>query len=90
MNTVNALSVSTASPEGFTLLGQKLQPEQRIPHEREIVLQANMTTELGLREMTRQQWESLKPLIQEIYIEQDKPFQYLAKILREDYGFEPT
>lgn len=38
----------------------------------------------------KQRWESLKPLIQRIYIEEDKPFPYLAKVLREEHGFDPT
>lgn len=46
--------------------------------------------EAGIREETRRQWESLKPLIQRIYIDENKPFPYLAKILREEHGFEPT
>jgi hypothetical protein len=45
---------------------------------------------LGIREMTRQQWESLKPLIQRVYIEENKPFPYLVNILRDEHGFEPT
>jgi hypothetical protein len=44
----------------------------------------------GIREMTRQQWESLKPLIQRVYIEENKPFPYLVNILRDEHGFKPT
>ena len=40
--------------------------------------------------MTRKQWEDLKPLIEQTYIKEDKPFPYLAEVLRRDYGFEPT
>jgi uncharacterized membrane protein len=46
--------------------------------------------QLGIREMARQQWESLKPLIQRVYIEENKSFPYLANILRDEHGFEPT
>jgi hypothetical protein len=46
--------------------------------------------ESGIREEIRRKWESLKPLIQRVYIDQNKPFPYLAKILREEHGFEPT
>ena len=46
--------------------------------------------ESSIRDETRQKWESLKPLIQRIYIDENKPFPYLAKILREEHGFEPT
>lgn len=44
----------------------------------------------GKREMSRQQWEEMKPLIQRIYIDENKPFPYLAHILVTEYGFEPT
>jgi hypothetical protein len=44
----------------------------------------------GVREISRQQWEGLKPLIQRVYIDENKPFPYLADILRKDHGFEPT
>jgi hypothetical protein len=40
--------------------------------------------------MTRQRWETLKPLIEREYIEEDKPFSYLANILGNEHGFEPT
>jgi hypothetical protein len=40
--------------------------------------------------MSRQQWESLKPFIQRIYIDEDKPFPYLAKKLSLEHGFEIT
>ena len=44
----------------------------------------------GKREMSRHQWEDIKPLIQRIYIDENKPFPYLADILRTKHGFEPT
>ena len=46
--------------------------------------------ESSVRDETRQKWESLKPLIQRIYIDENKPFPYLVTILREEHGFEPT
>jgi hypothetical protein len=48
------------------------------------------SVKMGAREMTRKQWEDLKPLIEQIYIKENRPFQYLAEVLRRDYGFEPT
>jgi hypothetical protein len=45
---------------------------------------------LGIAERKRLQWESLKPLIQRLYIEENKPFTDIVKIIREKYGFEPT
>ena len=44
----------------------------------------------GARETTRQQWEDLKPFIEQTYIKENKTFHYLADVLRRDYGFEPT
>jgi hypothetical protein len=44
----------------------------------------------GKHEMSRQQWEDMKPLIQRIYIDENKPFPYLAHILRTEHGFIPT
>ena len=48
------------------------------------------STEPGSRDITRQQWEALKPLIQRVYIDENKPFPHLVKIFRQDHGFEPT
>jgi hypothetical protein len=45
---------------------------------------------LGVREAARQRWEELKPIIQRIYIEEDRSYPYLANILRTQYGFETT
>jgi hypothetical protein len=38
----------------------------------------------------KRKWESLKPLIQRVYIEENKSFSYLARILRNEYEFTPT
>ena len=42
----------------------------------------------GTQPMTKQQWDNLKPLIEQIYIEENRPFPYLAEVLRKDHGFE--
>ena len=52
--------------------------------------EGNVMGNFGPREILRQQWERLKPLIQRIYIDENKPFHYLAEILRTEHGFEPT
>jgi hypothetical protein len=44
----------------------------------------------GKLKMSRHQWEDMKPLIQRIYIDDNKPFPYLAHILRTEHGFAPT
>jgi hypothetical protein len=38
----------------------------------------------------KKKWESLKSLIQRVYIEENKPFSYLARILRDEHEFTPT
>ncbi|PMD45824.1 TPR-like protein [Hyaloscypha variabilis F] len=45
---------------------------------------------LGSREATRLRWEELKPLIQRVYIDEDKPYPYLANLLRTEHRFETT
>jgi hypothetical protein len=50
----------------------------------------NTSTNMGARKTTRKQWEDLKPLIEQTYIKEDKPFPYLVEVLRRDYAFEPT
>ncbi|KAE9376184.1 TPR-like protein [Stipitochalara longipes BDJ] len=45
---------------------------------------------LGVREATRLRWEELKPLIQRVYIDEDRPYPYLATLLRTEHRFETT
>jgi hypothetical protein len=59
-------------------------PSQIVPNEGQV------SANPGIRAMSRQQWEELKPLIEQTYIQEDKPFPYLAEVLRRDHGFEPT
>jgi len=87
MGTFNAVPFGAALPTGFTLVEQTLSAEQSSQYG--FISQEALSGGLGIRK-TRQQWEKLKPLIQEIYIEENKPFLYLAKILRDKHGFEPT
>lgn len=44
----------------------------------------------GKRPISTQEWEDVKPLIQRVYLDENKPFPYLARILRTEHGFEPT
>ncbi|PMD62303.1 TPR-like protein [Hyaloscypha bicolor E] len=59
-------------------------PSQIVPNEGQVSVNP------GIRAMPRQQWEELKPLIEQTYIQENKPFPYLAEVLRRDHGFEPT
>jgi hypothetical protein len=46
---------------------------------------------LGLRkQLSGEEWEELKPLIQTLYIEEGRTFAYIANILREGHNFKPT
>jgi hypothetical protein len=59
-------------------------PSQIVPKEGQV------SANPGIRAMSRQQWEELKPLIEQTYVQENKPFPYLAEVLRRDHGFEPT
>jgi hypothetical protein len=39
---------------------------------------------------SREQWETLKPLIQRLYIEEHKTLSRVAQILSDDHSFLPT
>lgn len=88
MDTFDATPVRTSSSIGQVPFEQASLAEQSAQHP--FIFQDASFREPGIRDMTRQQWENLKPLIQEVYIEKNKPFPYLAKILRDKHGFEPT
>jgi hypothetical protein len=45
---------------------------------------------LGVREASRQRWEALKHVIQRVYIEEDRPYPYLAHLLKTQHGFATT
>jgi hypothetical protein len=82
------LSFPAALPGAFTFneTVQPLQQSSRHP----FIFHDVSSGESRIRETSRRQWETLKSLIQRVYIEENKPFPYLAKILREEHGFEPT
>jgi hypothetical protein len=66
------------------------EPSPQFPPIQELPPPEGPTRVKGKRDMSRQQWENMKPLIQRIYIDENKPFPYLAQILRTERGFEPT
>jgi hypothetical protein len=42
------------------------------------------------RQLTPEEWESLKPVIIKLYMNERKTFRQLANILRQDHNFHPT
>src|SRR5271168_4554662 len=42
------------------------------------------------QQLSRDEWEALKPLIRRLYIEENKSFQYIAIVLRDNHNFLPT
>jgi Clr5 domain len=82
MDTFNAPRPAVL-PAGFKFVKQTLFAEQSSQY-------GSILQDAPAVETTKQQWERLKPLIQKIYIEENKPFSYLAKILRDEHSFEPT
>jgi len=81
--------LSPAALSGASAFHDTDPAEQQQPSQNAFILH-QVSSEPGVREATRQQWETLKPLIKRIYIDEDKPFPYLARILREEHQFEPT
>ena len=79
-----------ALPGTFTFIEERSAAEQPFQHASKLRDTQVSFEHLGVAERKRQQWESLKPLIQQLYIEEDKPFTYILEIIREEHGFEPT
>jgi len=42
------------------------------------------------QQLSKDEWESLKPLIQRLYIEENQTFRDIATTLRDSHGFFPT
>jgi hypothetical protein len=87
MDTSKFPPLSPASPGGF------LFPNQQPPFQpliQPIPVGGDMSNAPESYQSLREKWESLKPLIQRVYMEENKPFPYLAGILRDEHGFQPT
>jgi hypothetical protein len=41
-------------------------------------------------EISPEKWDAARPLIQALYMEENKPFPYVADALRTEHGFFPT
>jgi len=90
MDVLNVPEFLIALPDTFTFVEERPSTEGPAPHASRLQGVKEPSREYGLRDMNRHQWEALKPLIQRVYIDDNKPFPYLAQIFRQDYGFEPT
>jgi hypothetical protein len=42
------------------------------------------------KRLSNDEWESLKPLIQRLYIDENRTFSYVANVLRAEHQFFPT
>lgn len=92
MNHSTALSPA-ASPRTFLFVAQNTASQENDLHS--VSTTSNKTCDfdprtLGVREAARQRWEELKPIIQRVYIEEDRPYPYLAHLLRTQHSFETT
>jgi len=84
-------TINTPAPaplNNFTSAEQDCSPGQSA--RQSFIFQEASLGELGIRAGLTQRWENIKPLIKKIYIEQNKSFPQIARILRDDHGFEPT
>jgi hypothetical protein len=85
MDTFNFTPLSPASSGAF--LFEQKPPFQ--PHIQPTTVGEDISNVPESHKSFKRRWESLKPLIQRVYIE-NKPFFYLASILRDEYDFAPT
>jgi len=90
--TVTAAAASAALPSVFSgetrPLSEQLHPFSAV---QPIALtETSHSGAGGKRSISRQEWEDMKDLIQRVYLDENKPFPYLAHILRTEHGFEPT
>ena len=90
MDAPNVPEFLVALPDNFTFIEERPLIEKPARYASNLRGVKEPLTAPGLQDMARQQWEALKPLIQRVYIDENKPFPYLANIFRQDYGFEPT
>jgi Clr5 domain len=77
-----------ALPDALTSFEPDPIPQQQLAQD--VFIFHDVPVEPRVRESIKQKWETLKPLIKQIYIDENKPFPYLARILREDHQFEAT
>jgi hypothetical protein len=90
MNNFDSSPLPAALPGTFTFIEDGPSAEPTSLHISTLRDVQTSSEHLGITELKRQQWESLKPLIQRVYIEEDKPFHYVANILSNEHGFEPS
>ena len=86
MDTFNFPPLSPASSGAF--LFDQQPPFQPLIHPTPV--EEDISNVPESHQSLKKKWESLKPLIQRVYIEENKPFSYLASILRDEYDFTPT
>lgn len=92
--TVHVLNATMEMYTSSPFSAASLSTSQEIPTAEQqtrpqVQCEEKLSGDLEVQEMARQQWEELKPLIQKVYIDENKPFPYLAKILEKE-GFKPT
>jgi hypothetical protein len=90
MNTFESWTFPAALPGTFIFIEDGPSAEPASLHASTLRDIQTSSKHLGVAEMKRQQWKSLKPLIQRVYIEEDKSFLDVAAMLRDEHGFEPT
>jgi hypothetical protein len=87
MDTSNFPPLSPASPGAFLFFNQ--QPPFQ-PLIQPMPVGGDIANAPESHQSLKERWESLKPLIQRVYMEENKPFPYLASILRDEHEFKPT
>jgi hypothetical protein len=87
------VTAAAALPSTFSFEETRPLPEQLYPFssvQPVALVKTARSSSRGCRPISSQEWEDVKPLIQRVYLDENKPFPYLARILRTEHGFEPT
>lgn len=90
---VTTVAASAALPSAFSLEETRPLSEQLYPFsfvQPIALVETPRSKARGKRSISRQEWEDVKPVIQRVYLDENKPFPYLARILRTEHGLEPT
>jgi hypothetical protein len=89
----DSAALSPAAPRTFLFIAENIASQENDRHSASITSNKSCDFDqriLRVREAARQRWEELKPIIQRVYIEEDRPYPYLAHLLRTQHKFETT
>lgn len=55
-----------------------------------LTMSSSEGTKLVKRQLTKDEWDALKPDIRKLYIDENKSFSQVSSVLKNDHQFNPT